>query len=237
MHTHNLHTQSDRVSRPYRSHIDRLAKNFRCNFQLPDQKLQHARQQSITASKSLLSRHVKALPAIPSSHVWSIGSPLFLPKEVNLPVQGVSSLSSPSHSKTHLKTNNPCKKHLWPRHWPPPSKGARLIVRVSSLHQHRQGLVSDRYPFGGKKKPWLAMTAGNPAKLHQSAPCSSMFHARPCSTSMDVFGSFWGLAKQRFNCCTRMMMNGVYNLTSCRDEANRLLSFIYPCTFFNHKLS
>ena len=96
--------------------------------------------------------------------------------------------------------NNPCKKNIGLVTEPPFLKGTGLIVRVSSLHQHRQGLVSDDYQFGGNNKPWLLEILQNCANLRHAHPC-------PCSSLLDKHGSILGLATQRFNCCARMMMN------------------------------
>lgn len=176
------------MSSHYWSHIDRVAKNFCCNVQLPNQKLQHTRQQSIKASKRLF----KALPVIPSSHVGSIGSHLFLPKRSESLSRSIMPFITFSLKNRTWTPNNPCKKNPGLVTEPPFLKGTGLIVRVSSLHQHRQGLVSDGYQFGGNNKPWLLEILQNCTNLRHVHPCSMLILAR-----RNKHGSFLGLATQR----------------------------------------
>lgn len=106
------------------------SKNFCCNFQLPNQKLQHTRQQS-KASKRLFNAFLNSMFAC-RVH----GEPSFSSQRSESLCRSIMPFITFSlkNALEHLITP---ARNILASSWTPLSKGTCLIVRVSSLHQHR----------------------------------------------------------------------------------------------------
>lgn len=117
--------------------------------------------------------------------------PSFSSQKTWIPVQEYHAFHHLLVEQRTWTPNDPCKKNLGLVTEPPFQKGTGLIVWVSSLHQHRQGLVLDGYQFGGNK-PWLLEILQNCTNLRHVHPCSMLILAR-----RNKHGSFLGLATQR----------------------------------------